>query len=264
MAAHPPAVHRDLKRGDKGEDAKRLQNAAAQRLSERGQPDHYMPGARDGVVGSRTLDAVTRAAWILGVTEETHHNLKHGLIGEPIQVLIRHPNVRSDRQRKRGHERMEAWRDRKKQEAKAHRGIGVCTRAARLALAHAPEVHYTQGPSRWQGIAERLDASKGQFPRYADCSSFYTWCLWQLLKDGPDVVNGADWRAGYTGTLLAHGRTVYEPFEGAAVIYGTGFPGAHVAYAIGGGMVISHGSEGAPYLVPFNYRSDVLDIRAYV
>lgn len=146
--------------------------------------------------------------------------------------------------------------------------------AAQLCYAHEPDVHYTQGGSRWQGIAEKRDASKGSYPNYADCSSFATWCLWNALwlpYGMEDVVNASSWQAGYTGTMLQHGKTVSssEMIAGDCVLYGApGSTGAHVAIGVGssGGvpMVISHGSEAGPYYVAWNYRSDVMSIRRYI
>jgi hypothetical protein len=146
--------------------------------------------------------------------------------------------------------------------------------AAQLALAHAPQVHYTQGAKRWDGITKRRDARLGQFPTHADCSSFATWCLWNglVLRFGlGDIVNGAGWRAGYTGTMLGHGKRVRHSanaLRGDCVIYGSGPPGQHVAIIVarqsGVPMVISHGSEPGPFYLRFDYRSDVLEIRRYI
>jgi hypothetical protein len=83
--------------------------------------------------------------------------------------------------------------------------------AARLTLANKAHTHYTEGPLRWDGIKNQRDAEIGQFPEYSDCSSFATWCLWNglVLRFGlGDVVNGAGWTAGYTGTMLEHGLAV--------------------------------------------------------
>jgi hypothetical protein len=92
----------------------------------------------------------------------------------------------------------------------ARQGPRARLKAARLGLARAPSLHYTQGPRRWEGIADHLKAWKGQCPHYADCSAFATWVLWNALDHfhSRDIVNGAKWQGGYTGTLLAHGRVV--------------------------------------------------------
>ena len=145
-------------------------------------------------------------------------------------------------------------------------------RSALLAYNHAPSIHYTQGPRRWSGIDQKKRSYKGQYPYYADCSAFVTWIYWDALKKHinhgfPDILNGARWQAGFTGTLLNHGRPVKgkPTLIGDLVIYGTpGSTGKHVAMYIGNGKVISHGSEGGPYILPWNYRSDVQSVRRYL
>jgi cell wall-associated NlpC family hydrolase len=133
------------------------------------------------------------------------------------------------------------------------------------------------GASRWQGIQRTDYSGQGQYPNYADCSAFATWVLWNALKvrfGVKDIVNGADWLAGYTGTLLTHGVLVAKGRAGKLdlsklvvgdlIIYGHGWPGTHVAIYVGGGMVVSHGSEGGPYYVRYDYRSDIMEARRYI
>jgi hypothetical protein len=147
--------------------------------------------------------------------------------------------------------------------------------AALLALHHAPQVHYTQKPARWEGINKKLNARLGQFPKNADCSSFATWCLWNGLHIGfgvRDVVNDANWTAGFTGTMLSNGKRVNDVSSvqrADCVIYGTGAPGHHTAIVVGRAkdgtpMVVSHGSEAAPFFVKYNYRPDIMQIRRYI
>ena len=140
--------------------------------------------------------------------------------------------------------------------------------AARLGVQHEPEIHYTQGVQRWYGIDHNLKAYRGEYPLYADCSAFTTWCLWNGLSHYGvrDTVNGANWQAGYTGTQKQHGKPVKLRVNwrsGDLVHYGPG-TGAHVAIYIGGGQVISHGSEGGPMVLPWNYRSDYAETRRYI
>jgi cell wall-associated NlpC family hydrolase len=154
----------------------------------------------------------------------------------------------------------------------AHRSNArrLAMQAAFLGLAHAPVVHYTQGPRRWDGINRNLKAWRGQYPTFADCSAFATWCIWNGLDHYGvrDTVNASNWQAGYTGTMLEHGKVVQHEenvLQGDLVLYGNrGTSGKHVAICVGGGKVISHGSEGGPYLLPIHYRSDVIDIRRYI
>lgn len=145
--------------------------------------------------------------------------------------------------------------------------------AAILALHHGPELHYTQTAARWEGIDKRLIARKGQFPKHADCSSFFTWCVWNgvLPFDLDDIVNGMGWRAGYTGTMAENGREVLHVknvLRADAVLYGQGPPYVHTAFVVGHRhgkpMVISNGSEPGPFLLPYDYRSDVGEIRRYI
>ena len=154
----------------------------------------------------------------------------------------------------------------------------IARRAALLGQHHAPAIHYTQSPTRWQGISDTRFSEKGEFPNYADCSAFVTWCLWNALFvkfKQADVVNGQNWKAGYTGTMLNHGSVVRNKSDvrwGDAVIYGRpGTTGEHTAIIVRVGTprgsdlrVISHGSEGGPYWLPYNYRSDIMCIRRYI
>lgn len=155
----------------------------------------------------------------------------------------------------------------------AHRNAAkhAVVQAAYLGLHHAPELHYTQGARRWEGIDKKLVAARGQYPRYADCSAFATWCLWNglyVLYGCSDVVNGQRWQAGYTGTQHEHGkRVVHEKNRqwGDLALYGDPYGSTgHVAVYVGGGKVISHGSEGGPYYLPINYRADLREVRRYI
>jgi hypothetical protein len=143
-------------------------------------------------------------------------------------------------------------------------------RAAMLGHKHAEAVHYTTGPRRWDGITNRCRAHLGRFPRWADCSSYATWCLWDALggpNAGPDIVNGQSWKGGFTGTMKQHGRRVQggpaNALPGDLVLYGGG-SGKHVAIVVGKNKVISHGSEGGPVLVKVDYRSDLAEVRRYI
>lgn len=151
--------------------------------------------------------------------------------------------------------------------AHVRQAVNLTLQAAVLGYHHAPAIHYTQGDLRWQGIDRRRDASRGEYPNYADCSAYATWAYWNglhLHTGHSDIINGENWQAGYTGTMLVHGKRVFSPIPGDAIIYGSGFPGEHVAIFTGGGLVVSHGSEAGPFLLPWRYRSDVLEIRRYI
>lgn len=145
----------------------------------------------------------------------------------------------------------------------------LAVEAALLTIRNAPAIHYTQGPLRWQGIDHELKAYRGQFPTYADCSAMGTWWLWQGLDHYGcrDTVNGANWRYGFTGTMLTHGKSVAHQanwLRGDLFIYGDGGDGEHVAMYLGGGFVASHGSEPGPFKLAHDYRGDLMAVRRYI
>jgi hypothetical protein len=149
----------------------------------------------------------------------------------------------------------------------------LARRAALLGLRRAPLLHYTQSGLRWEGIANRLKAYRGKCPTHADCSAFVTWCLWNGLDhfDVRDTVNGQNWRAGYTGTMIEHGKPVRHhgnALVGDGVLYGDPFGSSgHTAIIVGHKagriLVVSFGSEAGPFLLPYDYRP-VTAIRRYV
>jgi hypothetical protein len=146
------------------------------------------------------------------------------------------------------------------------KAVNMTLQAAVLALHGKDNEHYTQGPARWEGIQKGLKAWRGQYPHWSDCSAFATWCLWNGLDHfhHSDTVNGQRWQAGYTGTLLQHGRAVRSPIPGDLIIYGNGWPGEHTAVYTGGGLVVSHGGDPGPQLLRWNYRSDIISVRRYI
>lgn len=145
----------------------------------------------------------------------------------------------------------------------------ILLNGASLLLRNSANVHYTQDLRlRWEGISNGLRISRGDYPHHGDCSSTLTWLYWNALYTHlgmSDVVNGQEWRGGYTGTMLQHGRHIEESDlqVGDSVIYGNAPSGTHVAMSIGSGMVFSHGGEGGPYKLRVRYRNDVLGIRRY-
>jgi len=119
---------------------------------------------------------------------------------------------------------------------------------------------YTQGSSRWSGITGKVMPPNA--PPSSDCSAAATWCYWTQYGSGPDFLNGQNWKAGYTGSLIQHGKTVtctaMQP--GDLVFYGS--PVNHVAIFVGNGKVVSHGSDPVSY-VAYNYRT-VNSCRSYL
>jgi hypothetical protein len=139
-----------------------------------------------------------------------------------------------------------------------------------LLMAHPSQVHYTQGPERWEGIAKKLRIADHKAPTHGDCSSTHSWLLWNALTHvglDRDLVNGVAWRGGYTGTIAAHGKRVVDVRNakvGDAVLYGPAPTFEHVATYIGGGRVFSHGSESGPFILGIDYRRDRGMIRRHI
>jgi cell wall-associated NlpC family hydrolase len=129
-------------------------------------------------------------------------------------------------------------------------------KAAIYAASRAYMIHYTQSGARMQGVRERIRLPR--VPSYEDCSSFVTWLYW--LVGAPDP-NGLRFNGfGFTGTQIANGRRISESFirPGDLVFYGgwTRWSApTHVAIYIGGGRVVSHGSEIGPIVSSMHYRS---------
>lgn len=154
-------------------------------------------------------------------------------------------------------------------------------RAAMLAIDHRDAIHYTmdrpfevheQGGvlRRWDGIKAGRRSKNGQFPHWADCSSFVTWCYWDALggpSAGRDILNNQNWTGGYTGTLIGCGRQVREADArpGDLILYGpsTGNT-SHVTLWVAPGKVASHGGEAGPRILEPRYRGDLLQFRRYI
>lgn len=271
-----------------GEDVRALLEAAERRLDARG-VERELSGR---ALSSERADGLVLAARLLGAREDTLRKSDgkgRAVLTVGAQRIIRYPGSRTEAQLARARDRMQALeddreererRDRKReaeQRAKRHDGGDVAevreraVAAMRLLYLHEPEVHYTQGARRWDGLRLDLNPGQGQFPRYADCSSSTTWALREALQavygqDVRDRVNGSRWLAGYTGTQVAHGRSVsFDHLEpGDLLFYGSGWPYSHVAMYAGGGKVYSHGSERGPFLLPMRYRGDLRVARRYV
>jgi hypothetical protein len=149
------------------------------------------------------------------------------------------------------------------------RARDLAVRAAALALNNASAIEYTMDARRWDPIKRHRKAFRGQFGHFQDCSSFATWCLWNGLDHFgiADIVNGDSFHAGFTGTMTAHGHQVSrgDALRGDCVFYckaGTREIN-HVALYVGGGMVISHGSEPGPNKLRMDYRP-IAQIRRYI
>lgn len=139
---------------------------------------------------------------------------------------------------------------------------------ANLMVRNKTAVHYSQEYNRMEGIRQQLSVIRGQYPKHADCSSTAYWMHWDAVHRPYGVrdllVAGPDWNPNktiYTGTQYRSGKGVLHDENlkiGDLIFYGDqggGIP-EHVAVYVGGGMVFSHGSEGGPYILNMDYRSD--------
>ena len=135
----------------------------------------------------------------------------------------------------------------------------VIMRAANLGVKLHRSMTYTEGPGRWSGITQERRSILDETPPYSDCSAFATWCYWDASRwlDMPDIVNGQDWEAGYTGTMVQHGTAIplADGQLGDLVFYGAVSLPYHVAIFAGNGEVVSMGRPGAPELVPVGAAS---------
>jgi hypothetical protein len=149
------------------------------------------------------------------------------------------------------------------------RARDLAVAAAALALRNSSAIEYSMGTDRWDPIKRDRKAFRGEFGKFEDCSSFATWCLWNGLDHFAikDVVNAQKFQAGWTGSMLGNGQRVSraEVLRGDCVFYlkqGTREVN-HVALCVGGGMVISHGSEPGPLKLRIDYRT-IAQIRRYI
>ncbi len=273
------------KNAQRGDDVKVVRRNTLERLDARNIDRKVGPD--DGVFSTIILDAAKTASHFLGAPDEWVESKSGLLIRE--QRIIVYPETRTKEMLSAAEARMDRLlKDRHANEQKANasksgswdlsetdraRAVKIAVQSFRLAFQHADSVHYTQGPSRFMGIRNRLRYADGEYPTYEDCSSMFTWATWNGVTSvagmsAPDHVNGAGWAAGYTGTLLTHGWAVpySERRGGDAVIYGSGFPGHHVAMIDNENhdMVYSHGSEAGPFHLNWRYRHDVMQIRRYI
>lgn len=144
--------------------------------------------------------------------------------------------------------------------------------ACKTMVRNKENVHYSQGPRRWEGINKKLTIIEGQYPRFCDCSSTAQWMLWDAMARPygvRDLVSNSNWTAGFTGSQYKNGKAVVHDANlkiGDLIFYGDQGGGVpkHVTTYIGGGKCFSHGSEGGPYILDIDYRSDRRMTRRYI
>jgi len=114
---------------------------------------------------------------------------------------------------------------------------------------------YDEDDQRWSGISGHICPPSS--PSASDCSSSVTWIYWTVFGNGPDFVNGANWAAGNTNSLLTNGRevTMDQAQPGDVVFYGASHTSlSHSAIYVGNGKVVSHGRDPASFFGIGNYK----------
>eukprot|EP00878_Enallax_costatus_P013822 GHUV01014456.1.p1 GENE.GHUV01014456.1~~GHUV01014456.1.p1 ORF type:complete len:291 (-),score=72.36 GHUV01014456.1:1073-1945(-) len=134
-------------------------------------------------------------------------------------------------------------------------------KAAVVGIANSRQrITYTQSTQRWSGINNHV--CYPNIPPTADCSSFVTWVYWMAFGNKADDLNKQNWKAGYTGTLASNGVkvSVASAQPGDLVFYALTGSGriSHVAMFVGSvngrsNMVVSYGSNGPAYFLPYDY-----------
>lgn len=224
-----------------------------------------------------TLDTHNYRAWMVqyaafhGLAYEAGFNPSlHGVLGPPGRRFLQRIQKHMVASGKYPRVRVTGILDAPTREALAPDRPGwqdEFVRIARQDAANPNAAYYTQGAARWQGVNVIYGKAKLQktipYLRSGDCSAGYTrWVLWGLQQHygrvPHDVVNGASWRAGYTGTIAVVCTRVQTPQVGDAVLYGSGAPYEHVVGVIDPNhkLGVEHGGDAGPNLIHWDYRSD--------
>jgi NlpC/P60 family len=205
---------------------------------------------------------------LVGPAQEKIDNLHREIAGLPLDNYTRNENDNDDTVLERENPDLKDLLEEPPRREALALGLGAAkrynsrqraVRSAYIGYRYRASIHYTQRSQRWYAIRNRIHANEGQYPIWADCSAFVTWCYWDAtrLYRLSDFVNGAGWRAGFTGTMVRHGRIVQPGnlLTGDSIFYGGPWSRpTHVAIYVGNGRVISHGSESGPLLLHYAYR----------
>lgn len=152
---------------------------------------------------------------------------------------------------------------------------GLLLLSAKTMVANKTLIHYSQGADRMEYVRNRLTIIEHQYPKHGDCSSTTYGMLWDAIHRNygvRDLVAGCNWNPDgliYTGSMYKNGKRVVhdENIKVGDLIYfgdqGGGIP-EHVAMAMGGRTIFSHGSEGGPYFLDLDYRGDRRMTQRYI
>jgi len=136
---------------------------------------------------------------------------------------------------------------------------------ALLALHHRDKIGYTQTSRRMMIVRNKV-----WFPWFLrvlfleeDCSSYVTGVYWSAKLPDPNR-RGYALSGSYTGTLGVAGTQTVMVQRGDLSLYGRR-PWKHVVMRVGRGKrCVSHGSNGGPYFLDYDYRDDYDQTRSYL
>lgn len=239
-----------LHRGARSEAARALQAATNRRLRSRQLDAHVVE--EDGVVGRKTLAAVTTAAWALGARRETLATLDHGEIAVGVQRMIRNPGLRTDEQKLLGKKRVaNMLRERAEREAAAAAMAGARKRIVRLAQQAAANYRRTPGAYHYLagGKANLVCMSPTPHDWRSDCSQFAAAIYRAAGLPSPANVDH-QWASTYS--MVKKGRVTARPRPGDLGMYGSRSAPHHVEIYCGepGQEFIGHGSPPIDSLTP--------------
>jgi cell wall-associated NlpC family hydrolase len=237
---HPMQV---LHRGAKSDAARALQAATNRRLQRRGLAEIALD--EDGIVGAKTMAAVTAAAWALGARRETIAKMDKGEIPIGVQRMIRNPGRRTDGQKALGKKRVAHMLAERKKRAAAVSAAGSARKRV-VELAQKAAANYRANPGAYHYLAGGVANSEFLKPTpkgwRSDCSQFVAAVYKAAGLPSPATVAH---EFASTFSIDPKGKVTTNPKPGDLGMYGVhGGKTHHVELYCGvpGQEFIGHGS----------------------
>lgn len=232
-----------LHRGAKSDAARALQAATNRRLQRRGLSDIALD--EDGVVGAKTMTAVTAAAWALGARRETIAKMDKGEIPIGVQRMIRNPGRRSDEQKALGKKRVAHMVAMRKKRAATVSSSGSARKRV-VELAQKAAANYRADPGAYHYLAGGKANAEFMHPTpkdwRSDCSQFVAAVYKSAGLPSPATVSH---EFASTFSIDPKGQVTTSPRPGDLGMYGVhGGKTHHVELYCGlpGQEFIGHGS----------------------